>query len=303
VGYGSFKGVVVGVDSGIVVLRALFGEQFSPSSTVVDQFGSLGNSATTSAEGTRIVITSVTRIDGQPDTCGNPPGGGTGYQPGDNIYNDNVTYVNENNTTVNAPVTLAFGYATLNVNGTVSIPVNAKFSLSPQFNTNLNFNLNTGDITPDFSNPSAPLPSPCTDPGGYKPDPSIPLPPSSIPDADPLPNPDSNPTQRQRLIKGCIVTTTFLDGNETTIDQQENPTIYVPATGYVQFLIQVGGSSAWTNDIPVKSLRAFIPCPWDGGALDVKGYSCLCHPYIQPDVPPRILIQVSIQSPFNPNQV
>lgn len=67
------------------------------------------------------------------------------------------------------------------------------------------------------------------------------------------------------------MTTTHLDGNETTLEQQDNPAIYIPATGYVQFLIQVGNSSAWTNDIAVKNLRAFIPCPWDAGAVEVKG--------------------------------
>ena len=213
----------------------------------------------------------ITRQDGLPDTCGDPSGGGNGYQPGTNIYNNNVTYVNNEGTTVTIPVVLAFGYATLNIDGTVNIPVNANFSANPQFNANFNFNLNTGKVTPDFNHPAAPVASPCSDPGGYKPDPSIPDPPSSIPDFDPLPPSTPAPTERRRLLKGCIVTTTHLDGNETTLEQQDNPAIYIPATGYVQFLIQVGNSSAWTNDIAVKNLRAFIPCPWDAGAVEVKG--------------------------------
>jgi len=217
-----------------------------------------------------VVVNSVVREDGQPDNCGDPDPVNPPYTPGDNIFNDNTT-VTVNNTDITIPVALVFGYATLNIDGTLNIPINATFSANPEFNGNFNFNLNTGDLLPDFSNPNAPIPSPCSDPGGYLPDPSIPSPPDSIPDAPALPPGSNDPTERQKLLKACIVTTTVLDGNETTVFQQENPDIYVPAVGYVQFLIQVGNSSAWTTDVPVKSLRAFIPCPWDAGAIDVKG--------------------------------
>lgn len=216
-------------------------------------------------------ITSVQRSGGLPDNCGNPPVGYPPYQGGDNIVNETVTYIDNSNNSVTIPVVIAFGYATLNANGTVNIPVNANFSLNPELNGNFNFNFNTGDVQPDVSNPSAPIPGECSDPGGYSPDPGIPTPPPDIPDAPPLPPTDTQPTERQRLLKGCIVTTTILDGNETTIFQQENPDIYVPAVGYVQFRIRIGNSSAWTTDVPVKSLRAFISCSWDAGAIEVKG--------------------------------
>lgn len=213
----------------------------------------------------------IIRQDGQPDTCGNPPGDNEDYQPGDNIYNDNVTYVDNTSSTVNIPVSLVFGYATVNIDGTLNIPINAQFALNPTFNGNFNFNVNTGDLVPSFDNPSAPIVPPGADPGGYSPSGDIPSPPDSIPDSPELPPPTSEPTERQRLLTGCIVTTQVLDGNETILFQEENPDIYIPSLGYVQFLIKVRGASAWTNDIPVKCLRTFIPCPFEGGAIDVKG--------------------------------
>jgi hypothetical protein len=218
-----------------------------------------------------LTITSIDRQDGLPDNCGTIPPTYPPYTPGGNVYNDNTSYTNNEGDTVTIPVSITLGYATVNIDGTVSIPINAQFSANPEFNANFNFNLNTGTLAPDVSNPSAPTASPCTDPGGYLPDPSIPTPPSSIPDAPPLPSPTEQPTERQRLLKACIVTTSVLDGNETVLFQDDNPDLYIPSLGYVQFLIQVGNSSAWTNDIPVKCLRTFVPCPWDAGAIDVKG--------------------------------
>lgn len=216
-------------------------------------------------------ITSVVRDDGLPDNCGDPPPDTSPPPPGYNIYNDNVTYNDTNNVEVTIPVILTFGYATVNIDGRLSIPINANFTANPEFNLNFNYRPGDNNVQPDFTDPRVPLPSPCNPPGGFIPDPSVPPPPDSIPDPDPDAPATDDPTERRELLVGCIVTTTFLDGNETTIAQQENPDIYIPATGYVQFRIRVGNVSGWTNDIPVKSLRAFIPCPWDGGAIEVKG--------------------------------
>lgn len=216
-------------------------------------------------------ITSVVPVSGLPDTCGDPPAPVTPYTPGDNIYNGDVTYNNNEGDTVTIPVGIALGYATVNLNGNLNIPINANFALNPQFNGNFNYSPGGGGITPDFSHPASPLPPSCSDPGGYNPDPSIPAPPDSVSDPDPLPDPTTDPTERRKLLKGAIVTTSVLDGNETIIFQGDNPDLYVPSLGYVQFRIQVGDSGAWTNDIPVKCLRTFIPCPWEGGAIDVRG--------------------------------
>lgn len=214
---------------------------------------------------------SVARTDNQPDTCGSLPSGGVPYQSGDNIYNDNITYNAGDDNDVTIPVVLAFGYAQVNIDGTISIPINANFTANPQFNANFNFNLNNGNLTPDFTDPRNPIPPGCADPSGYVPDPTIPDPPEGIGEPPVLDPPTDDPTNREKLLAACIVTVSAIDPNTTTIYQGNNPDIFAPSAGYVNFLIKVGNASGWTNDIPVKNARAFIPCPWEGGAVEVRG--------------------------------
>lgn len=213
----------------------------------------------------------VTPNFGQPDNCGNPPAPVPDYQPGDNTYNTNVTYNDNSGGNVTIPIALAFGYATVNVDGTISIPIRANFELNPELNFNGEFNFSTGDVNFNLGNPSAPRPTGCSDPSGYEPDPSIPEPPTEIPDAPSPDTPPDEPPAPEQVITACIVTTQIPGDNESVIEQDNDVDIYVPALGYVQFKIRAGRSSGWTNDIPVKNRRAFIPCPWAGGAIDVKG--------------------------------
>lgn len=216
-------------------------------------------------------ITSITRPDGQPDNCGNPPYTPPSYQPGSNVTNENVTYEDNSNNSVTIPVVIGFGYATVNVNGQIEIPVTLNFTGNATLNANGTLNFTTGDFNFNAGNPNAPRPSGCSDPNGYQPDPSVPTPPSEIPDEPASPPDPDDPPEPESVIKGCVVTVASLDDNETLLVQNENPDIYIPAVGYVQFKIRFGDSTAWTNDIPVKNKRCFIPCPWEGGAVDVKG--------------------------------
>lgn len=236
--------------------------------TTIDSFG------VTPAGDSRIInatITSVTRPDGLPDNCGNPPVTPPVYTPGSNSYTTNVTYNDNEGTEITIPVVIALGYATFNANAEVTIPVNLDFELNPELNFNAEFNFNTGEVTPDIRNPSAPRPPSCTDPNGFEPDPTIPSPPPEIPDAESPDTPPDAPTERETIINACIVTVAAPGDNESVIFQDGNPDIYVPALGYVQFKIRVGSTSAWTGDIPVKCKRQFIVCPWPLGAIDVAG--------------------------------
>lgn len=217
------------------------------------------------------VITSVVRVDGLPDNCGNPPVPPPVYTPGSNSYTTNVTYNDNEGTEITIPVVIALGYATFNANAEVTIPVDLDFELNPELNFNAEFNFSTGEVTPDIRNPSAPRPPSCTDPNGFEPDPTIPLPPPEIPDAESPDTPPDTPTERESIISACIVTVADPNDNESVIFQDRNPDIYVPALGYVQFKIRVGAASAWTGDIPVKCKRQFIACPWPLGAVDVAG--------------------------------
>lgn len=264
------KGAVVGIDHRFVGDQ-LQVDLISQSGARRDRLVTVPNAVSNQISFVSGTINSITRDGGAADNCGNVAPSVPPYVPGNNVVNTNVTYNDNSNNSVTIPVALAFGYASLNIAGNVIIPVNASFSANPVLNANFNLNFNTGDVQPDITNPNAPIPSPCSDPGGFVPDPSIPPPPASIPDAPPIPPTADLRVNRERLLKACIVTTSFVDGNESVIFQADNPDLYIPSLGYVQFKIRVGGSTAWTNDIPVKSLRTFIPCPWDGGAIDVRG--------------------------------
>ena len=216
-------------------------------------------------------ILSVTRLDGNPDNCGNPPTIVPPYVPGSNTYNTFVEYNDNSGGNVTIPVFVALGYAQLNLDGTINIPVQLRFNLNPELNFDANFNFSTGDFNIDLRNPSAPRLPNCTDPNGSEPDPTIPEPPTEIPDSESPETPPETPPEPERVITACIVTTSIPGANESVIEQENDVDIYVPALGYVQFKIRTGKSSSWTNDIPVKNKRCFIPCPWDGGAIDVRG--------------------------------
>lgn len=213
---------------------------------------------------------SLVRRDGLPDECGDPPLVPPPFPPGQNPVPTDITYVNNEGVTVNVPIALVFGFARVNLNGTISVPVNVRFDLDPTLNFDADLNLNTGDVIINVGNPLNPGGG--TEPGGdVVVDPTVPPPPA---DTDtPLPPPESpDPTaNRSRVIKGCFVTVSQSGAEATIIGQDSNPDIYVPALGYVSFLIATRVSSAWTADIPIKNKRQFIPCPWELGAIEVVG--------------------------------
>lgn len=213
----------------------------------------------------------VTRLDGNPDNCGDPGVIRPPYEPGSNTYNDFVTYEDNDTNTLTIPVFIALGYATVNIDGTIRIPIDVDFELNPELDFNGEFNFSTGGLTIDLRNPSAPRLPTGTDPNGSEPDPSIPEPPPEIPNSEPPETPPETPPEPERVIVACIVTTQLPGDNESVIEQDNDVDIYAPALGYVQFRIRTGSTSSWTNDIPVKNKRCFIACPWVGGAIDVRG--------------------------------
>ena len=223
---------------------------------------------------TQVTIGSSTieRCDGQPDECGNfipPPN-----PPGTTVYNDNRQYIDNNNVTHNidlnftAPSVYINADGHLNVRGevtvdfdvdaTVNIPVTVDVSTG-----DISFNIGTGlgdnrdgtdDTDYDYDDGNNPAPNP---------DPDIEEPPTD--DTD-----DSGDPSR-RVIRGVFVVASEVDTHTVgQIAQSNTPTILIPCLGYVSFLIGVGLRKAWTTEIPVKSVNAFIPCPWEGGALDVR---------------------------------
>jgi len=216
-------------------------------------------------------IDNITRVGGGADDCGDPPPVIPPYEPGSNTYGDNITYVNNEGDTLTIPVVIALGYADIDINGQLSIPVKLDFSLNPELNVSGEFNFNTGDFNPTIGYPGNSN-SGCSFPSdGYGSDDTPDSPAIPAPEAPDRPEPDPDAPKREEIIAACIVIVTQLDGKETVVFQDDNPDIILPGAGYVQFLIRVGTLSGWTEPIAVKSSRAFIPCPWEAGAVAVYG--------------------------------
>lgn len=244
---------------------AVEGEQFvwrnGGDGQVMGAVGLNGNSAPTYA------IYDLIRQDNLPDVCGDPDPDIDPVDPGDVTFEGDVTYNDVNNTTVNIPVVLVFGFLQINAKGEVSIPfkvdVNGEFNLNGQINAqgevNFGVALPGSNIDTDIRIDN------CRD--LVRPDDEVP----EDPEPDLVPQePDQS---QQKILKGVLVTVNALSNiRASVIAQDENPDIYVPSLGHVNFLCRVGTAQAgWTGDIQVKNRRHLIPCPWEDGAIAVRG--------------------------------
>lgn len=213
----------------------------------------------------------ITREDGAPDTCGDPPGGTT-PPPSSSTGSTNITYNDNTGTSVTVPINFVFGLAFVDANLNLNIPIRVSFnnSFNPSFNATAN--LSTGDINFNFGNTNIihPPDGTTTPPDGFGTDGDPPEQPTDTPGDPVIPPADTPEDDTTRIISGVIVTATDIYENISEVFQDDNPNIYIPRLGNVQFLIQVGRKVAWTTDIPIRNRRHFIPCPWEGGAIDVR---------------------------------
>lgn len=203
------------------------------------------------------------------------------YRPEDHTYRVPIPYTPPGGVSITLPFTAIVGLfyvdANLNLNMPVSFKLDATANIALNFNFEFegNLNLTTGDTNIKWiegDQPNQPPPSlpPSSRPPITSPTNPAPPKPPSIPDATEDPQDAIN----GRELIGVIVTSTFKNDNRTvsSIVQGDNPDIQVPAVGYVSFAIKAGdGSVGWTNDIPVKNLRAYIPCPFNSRAIKVTG--------------------------------
>lgn len=217
-------------------------------------------------------VHSIVRVDNQPDNCGDPPP--NPVPPPDNSTTQiDVTYNDNDGVEINVPVFAVFAPVFIDVNAELNIPI--RLSFSPSFNASFNasFNFSTGDVNFNFSNTNVsgggntanPTPDCFSDDGN---DPGVP---DDVPTPTEPPPSEPPEDETQGVLRGVIVTSTYVADPITEIFQDENPNIFIPRLGNVQFLFRIGNKLAWSADIPVRNKRQFIPCPWDGGAIDVKG--------------------------------
>jgi hypothetical protein len=246
-------------------------------------------SAPGSAEGPNPILTVnsivITRSDNQPDTCGSLSPKVDNDTAVPYVYNVNFTYQNNDGINVTLPLVLAFGFAYVDVDANLQVPVtvnlkpNFNFNPSASFNFNATLNIGNGDVhfgppaPPPVTPPSPPKP-PKYDPDPVAPPPGLsPQPPSPPPD---IPDPPAPPPEKKpyaKVIIGAIVTVTSGDSSRQTskLAQGDNPDIRFPDIALVSFRIRSKNGGGWTEDIRIKNDRQFVPCPWGGGAVDVRG--------------------------------
>lgn len=215
-----------------------------------------------------LTILDVTPTNGQPDVCGDPPPDYPPVSPPDVTVPRDVPYTQSDGTDITIPVVFVFARAQLDIDANITIPFTV--NLNGELNVTGNLNL---DGTVNFNFGSALGGGQPKDPrkDGCK-DVAIPTetPPEDPTEAD---QPDEPERERERLLIGVLVTVTSLQNERASlIVQDDNPDIYVPSLGHVNFLCRVGTTQGgWTTDIQVKNRRHLIQCPWDGGAVAVRG--------------------------------
>lgn len=209
----------------------------------------------------------ITRADGLPDNCGSLPGTDPPTTPPTSTVN--VTYNTQNNAIITLPVTFIYAPIRVGVNGTLNVPVSVRVNneLNPSFT--LNINLSDGTVTTNPADNGDGV-APKVPQNEYDTPTDTPPTPPGVPDSTSLP-PSTEPPASVSRIRGVVVTVPTAPPGQSVIFQTSNPDIYIPRLGNVQFLCNIGGVEAWTEDIPVRNRRQVIQCPWEGGAIKVRG--------------------------------
>lgn len=233
----------------------------------------------------------ISRVDGLPDTCGNPP---PPPPPPFPIEVDpfEVTYDDDDGN----PVTINFSpvvYAPVSVGNGWRIPVSLTYN-NPVLNIPVRVRVNIR-FDRDGDGNSRPVSDPETEgdrrpptgdgdgdgsgrqPEDYSTPDYVPVNPDTQPDNEPEPPLDDCPATRPRpqnqvrVIRGVVVSVVNPGSRTSTIFPGSGGglPIYAPGCGWIQFRVAINGfQTAWLSDIPVKNGRNVIPVPWEGGAVD-----------------------------------
>lgn len=212
-----------------------------------------------------LVNTVVAPAPNQPNNCGNPV----------------PQYPTDEEVPLTGPIQVEIP---ISPTDTVLTPVNVSF------NPQIGIQIDVGDINITFDGDNISYDEP-TDPGGggeippltppsddcpTRPDPDDTTidpadpPPEPPPDEPDLEEPEDPPAQ---VIRAALVTVTD-PGNQATqiAGLSPDPPNYFGDLGLIKFRIKAAdGATGFTNPIRVQNRRAFIVCPWDGGAIEVVG--------------------------------
>lgn len=200
-------------------------------------------------------ITSITRVDGQADNCGNPPRPSIPPNPNPFTITRNIDYDDENGTPqTDTNVVFTFDTPVKEPDGTISIPYTiCKDGFCVKGKVNLGDELIALDDSPseEYLAPIVELDTPIGE-GTATPESEL--------DGEPLSEADKEKTP----ILGVFIKAQK-DGLKSKATEvfleDEAPAILVPNIGYVRFRILHGEESGWLADIPIKSVNAYIPVP------------------------------------------
>jgi hypothetical protein len=209
-----------------------------------------------SAERQEASITSVVRVDGLPDNCGDAPI--SPFPPNGDTYNISPTYVNNEGDEVSlsgnvllfapvfapviAPVTTVIAPVRVNLGG---ITFDGTLQLAPDFN--FQFGSPPADFSPG---------SPDGDDG--------PFPPADSPDTpdDAANSQLAGVFVRSELDVGDLRATAIFPENASA------PTLYVPRIASLYFRVREGGRLGWLGPIDVKHVNSYHEVPPDVFAID-----------------------------------
>jgi len=199
----------------------------------------------------KAVISSIVRNDGLPDDCGDP-GPDIPDEPAPINVDIDVTYGPNNEFNITVPVVLAPVF--INAKGELNIPVTVK--VSPNFNITGNLEIFPGfEFSPSF---------PRGDDGGpiTEPPPQNPTGPGT---GDPE-EPEEEPEEEPLIIGVLVAAVAQSEPRPSEIDQVSGPSIFAPRLATARFGKLIANQIFWSEDIPVKGLRSYVPCPFQFGA-------------------------------------
>jgi len=189
-----------------------------------------------------------------PDNCGDIPPEYPDPAPID--IDVDITFDDVLGVEVTIPVNINYSPSTVNFDGSVRVPISV--NVNPDITIDGSINLSTGDVTFNLggNNP----------PGRTDEEPETELPPDDEPDP-----PDDEPPPPGFGIAGVFVYSNRVSRTrETIIPFNIAGSILAPRIASVKFEILGGDLGAWTTDIDVKGVSAFVPCPVEWGASRVQ---------------------------------
>lgn len=204
-------------------------------------------------------IVAVRAVDG-PDDCGDPPAQPPEqYNPTDFTDTVDVTYDPPTGPSVTIPVGLVFAPVTVDVDGSVQVPVQVEFA--PNVNVDATLDLSTGDLK-IVQNIDVTLPTELDDP-------TILDDPMGVP-GDPITGLED---LEYDIIGVYVRTISAVPPFPGTPRPTDNPGVqfFVPRLGSVSFHCEILSSPGlgWTEDIDVKYSSQVVYCPVPWGAKNV----------------------------------